>query len=115
MGRLDELAVACGAIRPLKGDVAEIKRMFVRPEFRGQGFSRQILHELEARAWTLGFRQLLLETGKRQPEAIQLYESANYQRTERYGPYVDCQHSICFTKRLRATERGMPLERQGDE
>src|SRR5436190_20668609 len=65
--------VGCGAIKAYLLEVAEVKRMFVRPEFRGQGIAGRILKELESWAPELGFQQLILETGKAQPEAIALY------------------------------------------
>ena len=90
----------CGAIRQLGPGVAEIKRMFVRPPFRGRGLSRVLLEglEREARAWAI--RVLRLETGPRQVEALGLYRSAGYGGIAKYGEYVDNPDSICMEKRL---------------
>ena len=93
-------AVACGAFRPLEGDVAEIKRMFVLPECRGLGYSKAVLTELERLALEQGYTTARLETGVRQPEAIGLYEWAGYTRIPNFGIYVDSEESVCFEKYL---------------
>src|SRR5436853_366473 len=76
---LDERAVGCGAILPLAPSVAEVKRMFVEPHARRLGVARDILRELERIAREMGYIIVRLETGKRQPGAIRLYEVAGYQ------------------------------------
>jgi GNAT superfamily N-acetyltransferase len=101
VGRIGECAVACGAFRPLEEQIAEIKRMFVRPEFRCRGYARAILAELERRAAQFGYKSVRLETGDRQPEAIALYHSCGYHRIERFGIYATDSRSICFEKRLK--------------
>ena len=98
IGRIDGSPVACGAFRPLSEHVAEIKRMYVRPEFRGRGYSKMILTELECRAAAAGYTVVRLETGNRQPEAISLYERAGYRRIPCFGSYVESQRSVCFEK-----------------
>jgi putative acetyltransferase len=93
--------VGCGAIRSLAPGVAEIKRMFVVYESRGQGVGRAILEKLESLAHSFGYRSVRLETGLKQPEAISLYESAGYHRAPCYGPYRENPMSVCFEKELR--------------
>lgn len=100
IGRLNGRAVACGAVRPLEGDVGEVKRMYVEPATRGRGLSKRLLAALEDVARNMGYAALRLETADRQPEAIRLYESAEYHRIEPFGPYVGSERSICFEKRL---------------
>ncbi|MYF97010.1 MAG: GNAT family N-acetyltransferase, partial [Holophagales bacterium] len=51
-------AVACGALRRLSAEQAEIKRMYVVPEYRGQALGRRILEELESRAAAFGYKSL---------------------------------------------------------
>jgi GNAT superfamily N-acetyltransferase len=92
--------VACGAFRPMDAGAAEVKRMYVEPEFRGRGIARRVLAELEERARRDGFSRTRLETGIYQPEAIRLYESAGYHRIDNYGVYAGCADSVCFEKSL---------------
>ncbi len=98
---LDGEAVGCGAIRPMEDKCsAEVKRMYVRPAFRGRGISRRILVELEQRARAFGYAYLQLETGILQPEAIGLYESAGFYRIPNFGIYVGEEMSVCYRKEL---------------
>jgi GNAT superfamily N-acetyltransferase len=71
-------AVACGAVKRLDRQTAEIKRMFVAPEARGQGVARALLGALEDAARELGYARVRLDTGDRQPHAQALYPSAGY-------------------------------------
>jgi len=100
IGNIAHRAVACGAYRSYSADVAEIKRMFVIPEFRGRGFSKLVLADLETRARRDGYQYVRLETGYRQPQAISLYEKSGYYRIDNYGPWVGDVRSLCFEKRL---------------
>ena len=100
VARLDGDAVACGALRKLDSDVAEVKRMFVKGAFRRKGYSRQLLIFLESTARTSGYRILKLETGTKQPESISLYQSAGYNQIPCYGEYVGNPFSVCFEKQL---------------
>lgn len=107
VARIEGQPVGCGAIRPLGPGVGEVKRMFVLPEARGRGISRLILQEIEAVAIEMGYSRLRLETGKRQPEAIALYESTGYRRAPCYGYYAKDPLSVCFEKLI--TVSGTPL------
>ena len=92
--------VGCGAIRAFSPDATEVKRMYVVAENRGQGIAANMLAELEAWAKELGYRKCVLETGKRQPEAIGLYKKWGYAVIENYGPYAGVENSVCFEKWL---------------
>ena len=92
-------ALGCGAIKYFSENVAEVKRMYVKPEFRNKGFASLILTELENWAKELGFEKTILETGKRQTEAVKLY-SKSYSITPNYGQYKNMENSICFEKDL---------------
>ncbi len=103
VARLAGEAVGCGAVRRVPGGpagVAEIKRMYTVPAVRGRGISRHLLAALEADAASLGFRRLQLETGLRQPEAVQLYTTAGYHRIADYGQYAGDELTLCFAKDL---------------
>ncbi|WP_316735559.1 GNAT family N-acetyltransferase [Pedobacter aquatilis] len=96
----DGVPVACGAIKPFSETAAEVKRMFVHPEFRKQGFAARILTELEQWAAELGYSECVLETGKKQPEAISLYQKLSYKITQNYGQYIGVDNSVCMAKTI---------------
>lgn len=99
IGYVGSEAIATGAFRPY-GDAAEIKRMFVSPQHRGQGHSRRMLAFLEQEAWRRGYRRGLLETGIKQMAAVKLYESAGWRRTAPFGNYDFNPSSRCYEKAL---------------
>lgn len=92
--------VGCGALRPLDAEITEVKRMYVKPGFRGLGYARKLLEFLESTARTSGFKAVRLETGTKQPEAIGLYESSGYHLIPAFGEYVGNPFSICYEKKL---------------
>ena len=94
------IAVGCGAFRAYESNVAEIKRMFVRKKNRGRGIAGEILTELETWAKDLGFLQYILETGKKQPAAIKLYQKSGYEIIPSYGQYLNVENSVCLEKIL---------------
>lgn len=93
-------AIGCGAFKNYDLNTAEIKRMYVIPEYQGKGIGSTILNELENCAKLQNFSFCILETGIRQPDAIALYQKNNYQIIENYGQYKGMQNSICFKKEL---------------
>ncbi|MBP7261274.1 MAG: GNAT family N-acetyltransferase [Bacteroidia bacterium] len=93
-------AVGCGAIKEYEENVMEVKRMFVPIEKRGKGIASIVLGELENWAKELGYQKCILETGKKQPEAIRLYQKNNYTTIKNYGQYADVESSVCFEKLL---------------
>ena len=100
LGVVEGQAVACGCFKWLDGQRAEVKRMFVHPQWRRRGYSEQLLRALESWALELGVQQLLLETGRRQPEAIALYHKLGFTPIAGYGPYVSLGNSLCMAKSL---------------
>lgn len=90
--------IGCGAFKGYDEKKAEIKRMFVLPSHRGKGIGLQILKELELWASGLGYAETILETGKKQPEAIRLYQNAGYVITMNYGQYKNVENSVCMAK-----------------
>ena len=95
---IDNKPVGCGAFKELHQKKAEIKRMFVLPEFRGKGIGLLILNELESWASQLNYHECILETGKKQPEAIRLYQKAGYAIIKNYGQYENVENSVCMSK-----------------
>lgn len=100
---LDDKPAGCGALRPYGEDTAEIKRIYVAPDARRKGIAGKLLSALEAHAHEYAYKRVILETGTRQPEAMALYERANYQRMACYGEYADDPLSVCYEKMLKPT------------
>ncbi len=92
--------VGCGAIKEYTTDTMEIKRMFVRMEYRGQGVASLVLKELEEWSSEMVYKTCILETGLKQPEAINLYKKNNYKIIQNYGQYKNAENSVCFKKDL---------------
>ena len=97
---IDNKPAGCGAFKEYGPGKAEIKRMFVLPEYRGRGIGLNILNELELWAAALNYRECILETGKKQPEAIGLYQKAGYAITKNFGQYEHVKNSVCMTKAI---------------
>lgn len=96
----DNKPVGCGAIRAFSDEAMEIKRMYTLKEYRGKGIASAIVSELEKWAKEMGYNNCVLETGKRQPWAISLYEKLGYNRTDNFGKYMGVENSVCFRKSL---------------
>ena len=96
----NNIPVGCGAIKEFDKTSAEVKRMYTLPETRGKGIATKVLLELQKWAKELGFNYTILETGKRQREAIGLYHKNGYQIISNYGQYEGIENSVCFRKEL---------------
>ncbi|HTA27544.1 MAG TPA: GNAT family N-acetyltransferase [Bacteroidia bacterium] len=96
----DNTPVGCGAIKQYSPEATEIKRMYVVPHKRGKGVGTIVLTELENWAKELNYKKCLLETGKRQPDAIRLYTKNGYELIPNYGQYEGVENSVCFGKGL---------------
>lgn len=97
---VNDLPVACGAFKPYENNAVEIKRMYSKPNYRNQGIASKVLAELEAWAKETKHQSCILETGKRQVEAIAFYQKCGYQQITNYGQYAEMENSICFQKEL---------------
>lgn len=93
-------AVGCGAFKEYESGTVEIKRMFVLPEHRGKGIALQVLAKLEQWALSCNYTACILETGKKQPEAIALYQKAGYGIIPNYGQYQGVENSVCMRKTI---------------
>lgn len=94
--------VGCGAVKPFSEDTMEVKRMYVPPNRRGQGIASIVLKELETWCLEMDYMKCLLETGKKQPEAIELYKKNGYRIIPNFGQYKNVENSVCFEKLLSA-------------
>lgn len=92
--------IAGGALRRYDQHTAELKRIWTHEDHRRRGLARRVLHELEVAAIELGYTQIYLTTGPRQPEALKLYLNAGY--TPQFDLNADPESigSLPFTKAL---------------
>ena len=98
--RDNETPVGCGGIQLFGTDYGELKRMYVRPQFRGLGFAKLLLNHLAGYARSRGVRLLRLETGIHQHAAIGLYERAGFHSIRPFGDYADDPLSRFYEKRI---------------
>lgn len=104
----DSGAVGCGGVA-LFAELAELKRMYVRPAARGQGVAEALLDRIEAAVRAAGLVRLCLETGDRQLAALRVYARSGFSRCAAFGDYAVMQPeatvaSIFFEKYLRAAD-----------
>jgi ribosomal protein S18 acetylase RimI-like enzyme len=98
--RNDGLPAGCGGIQLFGTGYGELKRMYVRPQFRGLGLGRLMLDHLAHYAQSRGVELLRLETGIHQHAAIRLYEGAGFRTVPPFPPYKEDPLSRCYEKRL---------------
>jgi len=98
--RVNGVPAGCGAVKLIDGEYAEIKRMYVRPQFRGTGLARSMLRHLSDYAQAQGIELLRLETGIYQPDAIGLYERAGFRLIPPFGEYREDPLSRFYEKQL---------------
>ncbi|MFJ4700623.1 GNAT family N-acetyltransferase [Streptomyces sp. NPDC088768] len=103
VARLGETAVGCGGVRLLDEDTAEIKRMYVSAEARGNGLGRCLLDLLEGHAASRGATQIMLETGRLNTSALALYDHNGYRPCPSYVPGRDKTVNRAMTKQLRGS------------
>jgi GNAT superfamily N-acetyltransferase len=100
-------AVGSAAFRAYEpgSTTAELKRMYVAPEARGQRIGVLLIDSAVARAQAAGFTRMILETGVRQPEAIRRYETSGFTRITNFAPYDNDPTSVCFGRDLDRSTR----------
>ncbi len=89
-------AQGCGGLRPINGNIAEVKRLFAKTQSLGVG--TKILIYLETQARILGYSIIRLETRIMNERAVSFYENRGYSRIPNYGKYVNNPEAICFEK-----------------
>jgi putative acetyltransferase len=99
VARLDGAAVGCAGVA-LFADLAEVKRMYVRPAVRGRGIADALLARIENVTRDAGLARLCLETGDRQLAAIRVYERAGFSRCGAFGAYAAMPPASIVTSRF---------------
>lgn len=101
---VDNAVAGAGALRKYQysdiSDAVELKRIFVREEYQGKGIGTQLVLELIDWARQLGYKNLILETGKLLKESCHVYKKVGFEVINNYGPYVSIPESICMMKKL---------------
>lgn len=87
-----------GAIRRYDDKTAELKRVFVHPEYQGRGIGSKLVSQLIDWAVELGYRRMILETGELLVESCAVYKKLGFHQIPNYGPYVDMPESLCMAK-----------------
>ena len=103
--RHDDIPAGCGGVKlfgPSDGEVSygEVKRMYVRPHFRGLGLAKLMLQQLADHALSQGVTRLRLETGIYQTEAIGLYERWGFVQIPPFGEYKPDPLSLFYEKQI---------------
>ena len=96
----DDQSVGCASMKCFDEDAYEVKRVFVRKEYRGGGISEMMMEKLEEVARSKGIKKLVLETGRAFIPAIGLYTKLAYGVIENYGQYKGMENSVCMMKTL---------------
>jgi len=98
--RVADTPAGCVGIQFVGTAYGEIKRLYVRPHWRGRGLATLLLHPVEDHGRANGVHLLRLETGIHQPEAIGLYERMGFRHIPPFGPYTEDPLSLCYEKRV---------------
>jgi GNAT superfamily N-acetyltransferase len=97
------IPVACASFKFHDMRIAEVKRVFVREEYRGAGLAKKLMEELENQAKKRGYTKLILETGIQLPGAMAFYKKIGYSVIENYGQYKNMKESVCMQKEFKET------------
>ena len=98
--RVDGMPAGCGGIKLFGHEYGELKRMYVRPEYRGRTYGELLVDHLAEHARANGVTLLRLETGIHQHAAIRLYERLGFRHIPPFGPYTHDPLSRCYERSL---------------
>jgi ribosomal protein S18 acetylase RimI-like enzyme len=101
MAVMSEQPIGCAALRRIDEQVCELKRMFVLPQFRGQGIGKALASKLIEDGRTIGYECMRLDTANFWTAAIRLYESLGFQRIEPYNDVPEDLRKISIFMELR--------------
>ena len=95
-----KIPVGCTSFKKYDNECAEVKRVFIKKEYRGQGISNKLMELLEKSAKEKGFKYFILESGEPLVAAMALYRKIGYKVIPNYGQYKNMADSICMKKEL---------------
>lgn len=96
----NNIPIGCASFKRYDDKSAEVKRVFVKEEYRGKQIGRQLMESLEQLAREKGYSCLILESGEPLVAAMRLYRSLGYTVIPNYGQYVNMSDSVCMEKKL---------------
>jgi GNAT superfamily N-acetyltransferase len=113
LAAVDGQPAGCIGYRPFSEQVCVLKRLYVRPPYRGKGIGRLLAVELLEQARLSGYRKVRLETVSFMPEAHQLYQSLGFKFCPPYYEIPESQRAITDFMELQFHESGKD-ETRGD-
>lgn len=96
----DNIPIGIASFKKYDDECAEVKRVFIKQEYRGRGISNKLMELLENAAKEQGYQYLILESGEPLIAAMALYKKIGYKVIPNYGQYKDMPDSICMKKKL---------------
>ncbi len=96
----EDIPIGCASFKMYEDSCAEVKRVFVKKDFRKKGIANELIHRIEKCAIKKGYTSLILETGRPLEAAMALYLSHGFHVIPNYGQYKDMPESICMKKEL---------------
>lgn len=97
---ISDKAVACAGLKKYNESDAEIKRVWVQPEYRGKHIASAMMDMIEEKACHMGFNRTILQTREQMTSAVKLYISRGYYHTDNYPPYDELEGAVCLAKDL---------------
>ncbi len=96
----DATPAACGAWKAVDGETAEIKRIYVQPQYRRRGVASALIRALEEDIACSGRHKLILETAVDTTSSHELYLSLGYKLRDYYGSPAGADNCMCFHKEI---------------
>lgn len=96
----DDIPVGIASFKKYDDECAEVKRVFIKREYRGRGISNKLMELVENTAKKQGYRYMILESGEPLVAAMALYRKLGYKVIPNYGQYVNMSDSVCMKKSL---------------
>ena len=96
----DDQPVGCAGLKRYSNTDAEVKRLWVEPEYRGRHIASGLMEQIEEKARTNGYRRIVLQTRPIMPDAVALYTKRGYTLIPNYPPYDKLPGAVCYAKAL---------------
>lgn len=97
---IDGVPVGCAGLRRHSNSDAELKRVWVEPEYRSQHIATDLIGQIEEKARKQGFKRIVLQTREKMRNAVKLYRKRGYKQIENYPPYDKLDGAVCYSKEL---------------